>query len=178
MVAFHYASIAFCNTDFKEINKVISSVLQIFGGLLVLYSIDSNLGVIDKNSIINMLIKWIKSFPPLAKPKTTEVGVAIEASASPSIKARSGKPGTTTEERLAYLQRQISWLKEDQDESFTQFKKKLSEIESKNVSEISSIRSSIGLTNDKLTDISVGGIKLQMFGVFFVIYGSVVSYFT
>ena len=51
-------------------------------------------------------------------------------------------------------------------------------IESSTGSDLVTISSSLGLMNDKLTDVSVGGIKLQIFGVILVIYGSVVNYLT
>ncbi len=178
LVLTHYFTAILFDIELKSTNRAISLGLQVFGGLLVLYSIDSNLGVVGNKSLSNILVKWLKAFPPTAKPITITLGKITEKGTVSPIKARTGCPGTTTEEHLAYLQKQINWLEEDQIESFVLLEKKMATIESNNGSDLASIRSSLGLMNNKLTDVSVGGIKLQIFGVILVIYGSVVSYLT
>jgi len=45
--------------------------LQIIGGLIVIYSIDSNLGLFKKKNLFNISIAWFKRCP-IRKDKTIE----------------------------------------------------------------------------------------------------------
>ena len=47
----------------ESVNKLISLILQVVGGLIVLYSIDLNIGVIQKSGLFAMLTAWFKAFP-------------------------------------------------------------------------------------------------------------------
>ena len=53
----------------------------------------------------------------------------------------------------------------------------LSNAEERTNASITEIRRSIGNIDRKVTELSVGGIKTQIFGVLLMIYGSVVSYY-
>ena len=178
LIGIHYYIVTQLNIDLKNINKLISLCLQIFGGILVLYSIDSNLGVVSKNSISALIRDWFKACPLFVKSITIHVHPASTKETTFPVSVRIGGSGNTTEEHLAYLQEQINWLKEDQKEHLKFFKQRLAKAENKSATDASDLRSSLNSMSNKLAEISIGGIKLQIFGVILMVYGSVVSYFT
>lgn len=177
-ICFHvFVGFYFC-LDLKQANKLISLILQVIGGLLVLYSIDSNLGLFGHLSLGALAIKWVKSFPLKGKPITLDSEPVSTASFVHPLKLRTSGPGKTTEDHLAYLQKQIDWLKEDYKEDLLLLKQKNATLESDLRQELSGLRSTIGIVDHKITKVSVGGIKWQIFGLLLMVYGAVVSYFT
>lgn len=166
------------NFEMTKINKLISLALQIVGGILVLYSIDSNLGVIKKDSISNVVMNWFKAFPLFSKPVNAELGTINNRATMHAVKIRMGGPGRKTKEQLDYLQKQIDWLKEDLQEHFNDVKQRIAESDKKSSNELADLRSDMGLMNNQLRAISVDGLGLQIFGLILMIYGSVVGYFT
>lgn len=177
-ICFHvFVGFYFC-LDLKQTNKLISLILQVIGGLLVLYSIDSNLGLFGHVSLGALAIKWIKSFPLKGNPTTLDFEPVNTSSFVHPIKLRTGGPGKTTEDHLAYLQKQINWLKEDHKEDLLLLKQKNEILESYLRQQLLALRSTIGVVDQKITEASVGGIEWQIFGLLLMIYGAVVSYFT
>jgi hypothetical protein len=66
------------------INKTAALVSQLVGGLLILYSIDSNIGVIKQKSLFSVLANYIKEFPLIKS------SVVIESEKQGSEKQGSG----------------------------------------------------------------------------------------
>lgn len=177
LCAAHIAVSAICSIDISDTNKIISLVLQIVGGLLILYSIDSNIGVVNNNSLFTLFTSWLKSFPLIKRSYTLHADSVSIKTTVHAAKIRLGGPGRTTEERIEYLQKQIKWLKDDLNEEVKRLKGLVAGVEQRTNNEIANIRTAIGSVDQKITAISVGGIGWQVFGVLLMIHGAVASYY-
>lgn len=174
----HYLVNKNSGIDMRDINKTVSLVLQITGGFLILYSIDSNIWTIRKMSLFEMICSWIKAFPPTMSPVTLEIDNLVMKITGHSPKIRVSKSGTTIEEKIEKLQQQIVWMREDLSDEVN-YIKKLIEVERRRVKvEISEIRTCVRNVDTKIDEVSVGGIEWQLFGVLLMIHGSVASYYT
>jgi hypothetical protein len=167
--------------DMKEINKVVSLVFQIIGGFLILNSIDSNIGVVKNNSLFTLFTSWIKSWiksSPFRQESNTSLiptGYFHLNGYAPTFSTDG--PGNTTEECIEYLQRQINLLKDKLEEEINNLKKQIGALEQRMNNEISKNRSAIGNVDQKITEIFVGDVEFQIFGVYLMIHGAVASYF-
>ena len=74
------------------VNKLVGMALQLVGGLLILYSINDNLGLFRKQSLLGTAVEWLRSFPLVGKSVTLSVsGSSIgTSSGSASISTRKG----------------------------------------------------------------------------------------
>ena len=163
--------------DLHATNKVISLSLQIVGGVLVLYSIDSNIGIVNNQSLFTLFRSWLRSFPLIKRSFVINAEPGSFKITGHPAKIRIGGPGKSTDEHIAYLQKQIEWLKEDLNDEVNHLKNLISGVEQQSSKEISLIRSSVGVVEHKINELSVGGIGLQVFGVLLMIHGAVASYF-
>ena len=87
--------IAFFHVKFLEyfpgerseyINKSFIAILQVIGGLIVLYTINSNLGLFEQKDLAARAFSWLKSCPLFKKPES----VTINGSLSPPSLSASG----------------------------------------------------------------------------------------
>ncbi len=97
----------------KTINKTISLFAQIIGGLLVIYSIDSNIGIIKGKNLKEELISYIKEFPLFKKSVVMSEHVSISSKSATSIKAIVVRNPKTIDEKIDYLQEQIEEIKKE-----------------------------------------------------------------
>ena len=159
------------------VNKAAGMSLQIFGGLLVLYSINDNLGLFREQTLVSTITAWLKAFPIKRKSITLFARGAASAKGSATISMLVRRAAKTTEERIAALEERAAQLEV----------KLLSEINSVN-SRIDTVRKDlqekVAETSGRVTTLSnrlehaaVGGFKMQAFGVLLAIYGAVTSVF-
>ena len=87
--------------------------LQIVGGIIILYSIDSNIGVVNNQSLFTMLKSWLRSFPLIKRSFVINADPGSMKITGHPAKIRVGGPGKSIKEHIKYLQEQIEWLKED-----------------------------------------------------------------
>jgi len=173
----HIAVNAVFSIDIMSVmNKIISIGFQIGGGFLILYSIDSNIGIVNNNSLFTLLTSWFKSFPLIKRAYTTLQADPTSIKVGSYGKIRVGGPGRTTEEHIKYLQKQIDWLKDDFNEEVKNLKGLITRLKQRMNNELPEIRTAIGSVDRKITEISVGGIRHQVFGVLLMIHGAVANY--
>ena len=173
----HYYVVTNCNANVSDINKTLSLVLQISGGLLIVYSIDSNIGIISNKSIFGLAWNWFISIPIFSKSTVIHVGSGNLKAQGASIKARCGVSTDTIEGKIEYLQQQINWLKEDLNDEVKNIKDLHTKSEKTLNTELNKLTQSINETDSKLNKVSLGGIKIQIFGIFLMIHGSLSSYY-
>jgi len=173
----HYIVYTNISIDLSHANKVISLVLQLVGGILVLYSIDSNLGIMNNTSLLSLFLSYIKSFPLIKRSYTLKADSGTMKMTSHPAKLRVGGPTNTIDEKIDYLQNQITWLKEDLNDEVKSLRGMVHSVEKRANTSISEIRGSIGSIDRKVKELSAGGIKTQIFGVLLMIHGSVSSYY-
>ena len=174
----HYLVVTNFNVNVSEINKIASLVLQIIGGLFIIYSIDSNIGIVINKSIYKLVKKWFISMPLFSKSVVVPAATGkIEVGGSASAKARGTASNETIEGKIEYLQQQINWLKEDLNDEVKSIKNLHDKSEKAFNIKIKNLTGLISETDTKLNKISLGGIKLQIFGIFLMIHGSISSFY-
>lgn len=173
----HYALASNTESDWSSENRAIALVLQIVGGILVLYSIDSNLGITKDTSLFGMFWGYMKRFPLIKRSYTLNVNSAHHKMTVHPAKLRVGGPQSTIEEKVAYLQQQIDWLKEDLGDEVKHLKGMVAAAEAKSSEQISELRKSVGSVERKVTELSAGGIQTQIFGVLLMVHGAVAGYY-
>lgn len=163
----------------KVINKNVSLVFQLSGGLLVLCSINSDLNIADNKSIKSFFKDWLETFPLKAKKQTFNVvpGAVGIGSASP-VELKTGKHIETIEQRLEFLQEQINEIEKDCNKNHTSLKKQILRTQNYLDEKISKNETKAKEIDVKIKEISVGGFGQQIFGVITIIHGSLASYFS
>lgn len=173
----HYSLASNTSSDWSSENKLIALVLQIVGGVLVLYSIDSNLGITNDTSLFGIFLGYMKRFPLLKRSYVLNVNPAHHKITGHPAKIRVGGQQSTIEEKVAYLQQQIDWLKEDLGDEVKHLKVMMAAAEAKSKEQIVEIRKGVGNVEHKLTELSSGGIQTQIFGVLLMVHGAAAGYY-
>ena len=161
----------------SEINKLVGLIFQIFGGLLILYSIDSNLGHFKDNGLFKIFSRWFKSCPVI-KGKNQKIHEAGFASTTDigSVNYRGSKVPVTVEEKLAHLQQQIEWIKEDAKKDKHELVVKIGNVSNEVETNLRQTEQNFTVLNSKLESVTVGGLKLQVFGFNLLVYSAILSY--
>lgn len=161
----------------QQVDKTLSFSLNVIGGLLVLYSINSNLGLFRQGGMFALFIKWLKSFP---MRKGTPIVITPNSISSTLSVGRPrieiNKPPETIEELYKYTQEQVAFLKSDIKEQRKHTDQQIGSLSNKAASENATLNKSLGDINQQLKAVAIGGFKIQLFGVLLVIYGSYLSY--
>jgi len=156
---------------------MIPPVFQIIGGIIILYSIDSNLGIAKNTSLRAVFINYMRSFPLIKQHYTVVADSTMHIFTGLEPKIRVSGPTNTMEEKIDYLQKQIDWLKEDVDDEVKNISSKMQKSEDKIAKSIEEIKMNLGSVENKVTELSIGGLKTQIFGVLLMIHGAMVGYY-
>lgn len=163
----------------QSINKLISLVMQLMGGFIVLYSIDSNIFVLKKLKIFDLFKQWLRQCP-LVKPKPIELKgsacVSISMSGAGSI--RTCNNPETIEEKVEHLFKEIEWIKADHKAELSKIHNQISFVESSLDRKFHRNSEDLVNLNRKIDNSSLGGLKLQLFGVLLLFYGAICGFFS
>lgn len=160
----------------SEINKYLSFGLNVTGGVLVLYSIDSNLGLFKKGNLLTLFTNWAKTFPLIKREPINIVGNLSQmiVTGHPA-RIELTKTPESIEELYKYTRDQISLLRKDIKEERKSRDEALNKVTEDWSSKHEAMNKSVTEINEQLKAVAIGGFKLQMFGVLLVIYGSYVG---
>lgn len=172
----HWHIRPYLGSDLTDFNKAISLALQILGGLLVIYSIDSDIGVVNNTSLKSVFIDYLKRCPLISKPVTLGGVSSTLPAFFESGKMRTYSTPKTLEEKFELLEKKICWLREDMDDELKRIRDEFSIVNKANEKKISEIRSNFEHLKSTFKELTVGGIKLQLFGVLLMIYGALSVY--
>jgi hypothetical protein len=161
----------------ESFNKLLALILQILGGLIILDSIDSNLGTFKQYGLLTLFKRWIKSFPHKREVIQIVSGGGVVRSVSSGEAHGSYKQTfANVEDTLKYLQDQIDGLQQKivQDKKFMLKKidETKNELQSENKKTIDEIKSLSGI----LENFAIGSIKQQLFGFMLLIYSAVLGF--
>jgi len=176
VVALHYMAINYCFASPEKTNEFFAFGLQLVGGLIILYSIDSNIGIVHNSNILKTVKKWFREIPLFKKPSTQTITVGSITSKETLGGLRAYKIPRTIEEKISHLQTQIDWVNEDLEKQKESFQQSIHKLKKSSFEEINNIKSQILSLEGDFEEMSVGGIKLQIMGVFFIVHGSISSY--
>ena len=175
-VVLHCTALSYCPTSLEQINKAFAFGLQLAGGLLILYSIDSNIGIIHNSNIINVIKKWLADIPLFKKASTQTITLGGVSSKETFGNLRIYNTPKTTEEKISHLQTQIDWVKKDLEKQNMSLQQSVSKLQKATFKEINRIKSQLSSLEGAFKEMSVGSIKTQIMGVLFVVHGSISSY--
>lgn len=159
------------------INKSITLVTQLIGGLLILYSIDSNIGIIKQKSLLTLLANYFREFPLIKRSIILEGQVASMAITGVKGKIPFGRNNPqSVDEKIQYLQDQIDEVRRDFEQETKDINEKIDHQAKETKAKIQESRSVLRNLESKMDEVSTGGIKLQLFGVLLMVYGAVSGY--
>lgn len=176
MVVAHWLVLDLLPSQWELINKTVALSLQIIGGILVLYSIDSNIGIIRGKTLVSEFRQYLAQFPLTRKSHVID-GECVSSTSS-TVKGRltsTRNPATVTE-RLDYLQEQIDQVQDEFRNEISDLVGKFNQRTQKVDQKIGSLSKSISKVESTIEDVSVGGIKIQIFGFLLLIHGGIAGY--
>lgn len=165
------------SADSVFVNKLVGMSLQVIGGLLVLYSLNDNLGLFRSQSLKSAIVGWFKDFPRVLKPIFAYANILESADATSAIVGTVTHMPNTLQERVTEIERKLAEIQ-------IQIALEVQAINVKIEDTKSDLGNQINETSAKVIDLSkrlehaaVGGFKFQALGVLFAIYGAVTSVF-
>jgi hypothetical protein len=158
------------------INNTFALVAQITGGLLVLYSIDSNIGIVKQESLYSIFTRYFKDFPLFKKSVSITVGASMHTQSSARARLTVKKHPQSLEEKVAYLQEQIDEIRGEFKEDLKELDTKVDRKDKKQSEKITTLTESVDGIESKVNQVAVGGLKVQVFGVILLIYAAVCGY--
>lgn len=171
----HIVAIRMFPNDTVMVNKLTGMILQLLGGLLVLYSVNDNLGLFRSQSLKSAILTWFKEFPVVREPISVSAHGSSMSSSSASGFATVQQAHSTIEERIAELERMLQDFRK-------QLQLEIQTINAQIETTRSALQQQIGDTSNKVSDLSkrlehaaVGGFKFQALGVLLAIYGAITS---
>lgn len=176
LIFFHLLLVNFLCLNASTINKTISLISQLVGGLLILYTVDSNIGIINKKNLFSIFANYLREFPLIKRSVVIEAhGISMGTSA---YKARVtvGRNPKSIEEKIEFLQEQINEVKRDIEQESRDINEKIDRYSKEMNIKIQETKSTILNIETKMEEVSIGGIKAQFFGVLLMIYGSISGY--
>jgi len=178
ILSLHLYLINCFNINVKSLNKIVSLIAQIIGGVLVIYSIDSNIGIIKGKNLKEELITYLKEFPLFKKSVVISEQVTISSKSFANIKANVVRNPKTIDEKIDYLQEQIEKIKKELNQNVDELRKAINNLSKYFNEKFHKTNVTLNEIEKKVEEVSVGGIKIQVFGVFLLIYGAISGYFT
>jgi hypothetical protein len=173
----HYVAIALLPGSTQMVNKVAGSVLQSAGGLLILFSIDQNLGLFRNESFLSTILSWLKSFP-INRNITLHVAAGtIHASGSSVSGMTAFLPASSIEERVKELERAVQTLRDNLHAEVEKLNAQITNAQSELTQKIDVTNKKVASLAERVEEATVGGMKLQAFGVLLALYGAVTSVF-
>lgn len=176
---FSSESLKFLCWSNHDINKFISLAMQLIGGLLVLYSINSNIWALKNQNLTNLIKSWLIACP-LVKRKNTVLEISDLKSdlILSTISLQYYKIAKTNEEKIEYLLQEIKSIKEGYKSEIWDIRKQIEYVRSEINSSCHTNSIKLFDLNRKIEDITLGGFQMQLLGIMLVFYGSVCEYFS
>lgn len=174
----HFELVNYFPENAQYLHKVASLVAQLTGGLLILYSIDSNIGIINKKSLLSMMTNYFKEFPVIKRSVVIELrGLEIKLSGGTG-KVIIGRNPQTIDEKIRYLQEQIDQIKLDFEQESKEMNKKIERQSEEMNAQIQNARLATENIESQMAEVSIRGVKVQLFGVLLMGFGALAGYST
>ncbi len=173
--AIHYCAYVQVPDKVLVINKIAGSTLQVIGGLIVLYSVNQNIGLFKQQNLLERFTEWFMRFPLLKRPVTINLMGSISAISSCSGNITVRKQCNTVEEKIAELERQMQECRQIMIDKENKLNEKIVGIETSLIEKITKNDKHIDEVKTLLHESVVGGISTQVFGVLLIVYGAAVG---
>ena len=173
----HATAHRFFPSDTVLINKITGTVLQMVGGLIVLYSVNTNLGLFRDKHFGHIIIDWFRSFPLFRKPVTISVSGSASTAVSGSARISVRRVTNTVEERIVELERQLEEFRQYVNEDIQVVNARIANVRSGLSTALAANTATLSQLSSRLELATVGGFKQQAFGVLLAVYGAITSVF-
>ena len=173
----HWAALGYFAESTTLVNKIAGMTLQVTGGLLILFSIDDNLGLFRRQSLLITVVAWFKSFPLVRKPITIQLSGVGSFGLTGSASLTMSSAAKTIEERVSRLEGELVSLRQEVEAKVAAAQKQLQDATAELGNRIEATANQVSDLTKKVEHAAVGGFKLQAFGVLLAVYGAVTSVF-
>lgn len=173
----HQTAHAFFPTDPVFVNKVTGTSLQIIGGVIVLHSVNTNLGLFRNQHLGGVVLGWFRSFPLFRKSVTISASGVASIGISGSARASVRRAANTLEEKVSELERQLEEFRTHVREDLSAVNNRIAQVHSELSSAVASNAAAVTQLSSRLEQATIGGFKQQAFGVLLATYGAVTSVF-
>lgn len=159
------------------VNKIIGALLQTIGAFLILFSINGNLSLYRDQNLLSMSLGWGRDWPKAGKVINL-VGAAVSQANATGLLCAVRTVPPTINGRLVELERLVEELR-------------IAMTQNKNFSleAIENVRSDLTAVHEeqqvaivgiasKLETATIGGVRLQIFGVGLAVLGAIISIFS
>ncbi len=159
------------------INKITGTVLQVVGGLIVLYSVNANLGLFREQHFGSIIIGWFRSFPLFRKSLTVNCSGSASMAISGSARVSVRRVTNTVEEKITELERQLDEFRQHVNEDIQAANERIAQVHTGLSKAVATNMATLNQLSSRLELATVGGFKQQAFGVLLAIYGAGTSVF-
>lgn len=159
------------------VNKLAGMSLQVLGGLLILYSVNENLGLFRKQSLSSAFMTWLREFPVSRKSVVVAATGSAIASSGGTASVSTVRAPSTLEERVANLESMLSEVRSQVRNEFNAIRSQIDAARLELTSRIDVTTGRVAQLYQQIERVAVGGFKLQAFGVLLAVYGAVTSVF-
>ena len=175
--AMHWLALSKFPASPQMVHKIAGMLLQASGGLLILYSINDNLGLFRRQSLSAAVVGWFKSFPRKGRNVTIQLGGVSAAAMAGTASVSTRRAPSTLEERVEYLEATLAKHRQEVAEGFANAQRSLESVKTELHGRVDTTVGQLAELSQKVEQAAVGGFKLQGFGVLLAIYGAVTSVF-
>lgn len=154
-------------------NKIAGAVLQAIGAILVLISLDGDIGLFAGKGIVAAARDWVRDHPKKLRRHVLEGAASFQSNSSLSAAISIGQ--STLIERVAELERIVVELRTISSARHDELTKAITaaKIEAREAN--GQISNSLNALEKKLEISAIGGLKTQFLGVGLALIGSVLS---
>ncbi len=175
--AFHAIALHEFQDSTQLVNKLMGMSLQVTGGLIILYSVNDNLGLFKSKSLVTAFGEWLRAFPLVRKPVVVNLSGAASIAIGGSATLSVGRAASSLEERIAKLELEIQSVRRELQNAVAEANRQLESAKEELGKRISETHRQLNELTQKVERSAVGGIKFQFFGVLLAVYGAVTSVF-
>ena len=173
----HLLALATLPAHSVMVNKLTGTAMQVVGGLVVLHSVNGNLGLFRNQTLAGVVVNWIRAFPMLKRSVTVSLTGVASIGVSGSATISTKRAATTVEERVAEVERQLEEFRVTVRAQDAALHRRIDDVKTELSSSISENQSAVKQISDQLESTAVGGFKQQAFGVMLAIYGAAIGVF-
>lgn len=171
LMATHYALASHIGAPMAPVSKVMSYLLQVAGGIIVLYSINANLVMQNHTSLADLAKVYLRAFPLRRTTATTTAEPAASAPLKPRAFTWPGLRGKSTTERLKHLHQQIEQIRESVNRETGVSVAEVEALEQQAAEVTQQARETIVCINRKVQKLCLCTVKMQLFGVLLMMHG-------
>ena len=124
-----------------------------------------------------MFMNYLRECPLIRRSVVIEAQAGSYGISGAKAKLTVGRNPKSVEEKLEYLQEQINEVRRDFEEETKELNQKINANLKEMNTKIEATQTELRTIESKMDEVSVGGIKIQIFGVLLLIYGSISDYF-